>query len=75
MCGVYVGHVCGVCVACVWLCGVCGVCVGACGGMCCVCVLGCGGRGEVKVSLAPLYYPDTLVNPDTCLVSLTLELF
>ena len=30
-------------------------------------VLGCGARGEVKVSLAPLYYPDTLVNPDTCL--------
>ena len=22
---------------------------------------------EVLVSLAPLYYPDTLVNPDTCL--------
>ena len=32
------------------------------GGACWVCVLGCGGRGEVKVSLAPLYYPDTLVN-------------
>ena len=29
--------------------------------------VGCGRvRGE-KVSLAPLYYPDTLVNPDTCL--------
>ena len=35
---------------------VCGVCVGVCGVF----------RGE-KVSLAPLYYPDTLINPDTCL--------
>ena len=24
-------------------------------------------RGFREVSLAPLYYPDTLVNPDTCL--------
>ena len=35
---------------------VCGVCVGVCGGF----------RGE-KVSLAPLYYPDTLVNLNTCI--------
>ena len=36
-----------------------GVCRGGlCGGV---------GGGEEKVSLAPLYYPDTLVNPDTCL--------
>ena len=56
----------------VW-CGVCGVacvvCVGACG---------CGGRVYLGVSgvlgpcgkrkyRSPLYYPDTLVNPDTCL--------
>ena len=40
---------------------VCEVCAGAC--VCGVCVRS---RGE-KVSLAPLYYPDTLVNPDTCL--------
>ena len=26
-----------------------------------------GGLWGEKVSLAPLYYPDTLVNPDTCL--------
>ena len=51
--------VCGVCVGCVW--GVCGACVGGCLGWC------CWGRGREKVSLAPLYYPDTLVNPDTCL--------
>ena len=44
--------------------GVCWVCLGAC--VCGVCVRS---RGE-KVSLAPLYYPDTLVNPDTCLGSL-----
>ena len=46
---------------------VCGVCVGAC--VVCVCV---GGRGCGRkcVSFAPLYYPDTLVNPDTCLGSL-----
>ena len=37
--------------------GVCGVVWGVSGG---------GLWGE-KVSLAPLYYPDTLVNPDTCL--------
>ena len=42
---------------------VCEVCAGAC--VCGVCVRS---RGE-KVSLAPLYYPDTLVNPDTCLGS------
>ena len=41
--------------------GVCWVCLGAC--VCGGCVRS---RGE-KVSLAPLYYPDTLVNPDTCL--------
>ena len=60
----------GVCWACggsVW--GVCVVCVF--GRVVCVleCVLGCVldlSRGE-KVLLAPLYYPDTLVNPDTCL--------
>ena len=44
---------------------VCEVCAGAC--VCGVCVRS---RGE-KVSLAPLYYPDTLVNPDTCLGSVT----
>ena len=47
-------------------------CVGACvvgvrggvhGGVRGVCG-GCRGRKE-RVSLAPLYYPDTLVNPDT----------
>ena len=27
-------------------------------------IIPCGGE---KVSIAPLYYPDTLVNPDTCL--------
>ena len=38
------------------------MCLGA-----CWCVDVCvRSRGE-KVSLAPLYYPDTLVNPDTCL--------
>ena len=65
--------VCGVCVG-----GVCGMCVG---GACGVCVLGglgvCGGgfgrvwrgRGSVREGKyrSPLYYPDTLVNPDTCL--------
>ena len=39
-------------------------------GECKGCVLGrvyvCGVWWS-KVSLAPLYYPDTLVNPDTCL--------
>ena len=60
-----------------WGVGACGVCVGAWEDGCCgvrgVCrgVWGCGGIvwglwGE-KVSLAPLYYPETLVNPDTCL--------
>ena len=36
-----------------------GACVGRAWGVC---------VGQEKwVSLAPLYYPDTLVNPDTCL--------
>ena len=48
-------------------------CVGGC--VRCLCVLGCGVRGEEKVSLAPLYYPDTLVNPDTCLGNVHLLLF
>ena len=51
---------------------------GVCGGVRGVCMCGVGvgvawdvrgvgmGRKE-RVSLAPLYYPDTLVNPDTCL--------
>ena len=30
-------------------------------------VRGACGSCKEKVSLAPLYYPDTLVNPDTCL--------
>ena len=58
----------GACVGCVgrvvW--GVCGV---AWGRGWCVCVGACGvcaGRGGEKVSLAA-YYPDTFVNPDTCL--------
>ena len=64
----------------VWACvggcgclGMSGVCVGAWGGACvgfgaCVeaCV-GCWCCGRKSVSFAPLYYPDTLVNPDTCL--------
>ena len=61
-------RVCGACVGCVgrvvW--GVCGV---AWGRGWCVCVGACGvcaGRGGEKVSLAA-YYPDTFVNPDTCL--------
>ena len=40
-------------------CGVSRACVGHVWGV-------CGGQ-KVLVSLAPLYYPDTLVNPDTCL--------
>ena len=40
--------------------------LGACVCGVCECVRS---RGE-KVSLAPLYYPDTLVNPDTCLGSI-----
>ena len=50
---------------CAWGCEGAWVCEGA---------WGCVGRawgvcvGQEKwVSLAPLYYPDTLVNPDTCL--------
>ena len=69
--GSYVGRVC-VCVGegVVCVLGVCG-CWGVCVVWVCWCVCGvcgvCGGfRGE-KVSLAPLYYPDTLINPDTCL--------
>ena len=52
----------------VW--GVCGVCCACVGCVVRVCVGECVGCGRVrgeKVSLAPLYYPDTLVNPDTCL--------
>ena len=29
--------------------------------------VGCWCCGRKSVSFAPLYYPDTLVNPDTCL--------
>ena len=55
-------------------------CVGVCRGVSgrCWAGVGCGdvggcvgwwcwGRAREKVSLAPLYFPDTLVNPDTCL--------
>ena len=71
------GGVCGVWgrVWCVVACAV-GVCVGRVRGACAVrgvCVVVCGGRvgcvrsvGEGKYR-SPLYYPDTLVNPDTCL--------
>ena len=63
VCGACVRRVWGVCWGLGW--GVCGVC---CARVCVWCVWGCGRgvRGE-KVSLAPLYNPDTLVNPDTCL--------
>ena len=57
--------------------GVCGVCVGGgrVWGACGVCVVGGrggrvggGGGGVVERKYrSPLYYPDTLVNPDTCL--------
>ena len=44
-----------------------GVCVGCVGRAWSVSgVFGCMGRKE-GVSLAPLYYQDTLVDPDTCL--------
>ena len=67
----------GVCVgACVGF-GACVVCVeacvlghGGCGGVCgivCGACVGCWCCGRKSVSFAPLYYPDTLVNPDTCL--------
>ena len=68
--------VCGSCVCVCW--GGCGVCIGRVWVLGRVCGVGvlvrvwgvCWGvwrfRGE-KLSLAPLYYPDTLVNPDTCL--------
>ena len=60
----------------VW--GVCGSCVvgggtGACWGVCGAfvgCVWGRGGCWGAVVEReyrSPLYYPDTLVNPDTCL--------
>ena len=56
------------CVGCVR--GVCGVCVGRVWGVCRACAARawgvCVGQ-EVLVLLAPLYYPDTLVNLDTCL--------
>ena len=65
---------CGACVGCA--CGVRGVCVGCAWVGCVGAWVGCvrrawGVRGGVgvgrkeRVSLAPLYYPDTLVNPDT----------
>ena len=62
-CGVCVWGVCvyGVCVGvgvCGGVWGVFGVCVGACGGV--------RALGERKYR-SPLYYPDTLVNLDTCL--------
>ena len=41
--------------------------VGCVGGVCLGGVGWCWGSGGEKVSLTPLYYPDTLVNPDTCL--------
>ena len=69
-----------VCVLGVWACvgrvwGVFGACLcGVCWGACGACVLwGCWGvcGGGVFVVerkyRSPLYYPDTLVNPDTCL--------
>ena len=56
-----VGGVCGACV--VRVRGVCGACT-VCGGVC-VGAWGRGGRGRKYRS--PLYYPDTLVNLDTCL--------
>ena len=56
--------VCGVCVGCVGRGWKCGTCVGRWGR--------CVGRKE-RVSLAPLYYPDTLVNPDTCLGSSSVQ--
>ena len=46
------------------------VCWGVCWGVCRVCVGRVGrvwGPWGEKVSLAPLYYLDTLVNLDTCL--------
>ena len=70
VCGTCSGRACGVCRACVgrvW-------CVWGVG--CVWHVWGVWGRAwgvcvgqKVLVSLAPLYYPDTLVNPDTCLGS------
>ena len=60
VCGACVGCVWGVCVVCVWrVQGVCRACAGRAWGVCV--------GQEVLVLLAPLYYPDTLVNPDTCL--------
>ena len=44
-----------------------GVVWGVCWGVCGACVGVCWGFMGEKVSLAPLYYPDTFVNPDTCL--------
>ena len=64
---------CGVWGVCVGVCGgygrVCGVCVGGVLGRVGVCVGACWGVrafGERKYR-SPLYYPDTLVHPDTCL--------
>ena len=63
-------HILSACGACV---GVCESCVGVWGSVCGAGVGGCVGwcwsRGREKVLLAPLYYPDTLVNSDTCLGS------
>ena len=67
-----------VCWACVGgvgrVCCVCGACLGCVGSVCGACDVGawgdvsgaCEGVVERKYR-SPLYYPDTLVNPDTCL--------
>ena len=78
--GCVLGRVCGVCVgACVEACEGCGG-VAGCGSVCGAwgvwgrvgCVWGVQYHPtffdcEAVTTLAPLYYPDTLVNPDTCL--------
>ena len=54
--------VCGACAGCVR--GVCRVCAGCVQGVCGA----CGGGAVVERKYrSPLYYPDTLVNLDTCL--------
>ena len=65
--GLCVGYV----LECVGVCGVvgwCGVWRGGCSGVGCVLgrVRGVQAVGDRKYR-SPLYYPDTLVNPDTCL--------
>ena len=52
------------------VCSMFGACVGVCGRAWGVCV-----GQKVLVSLTPLYYPDTLVNPDTCILRLILSNF